>query len=43
VQGEYSVVWDGTDANGVRVPSGIYFARAKTAAGSVVTRMVLIR
>jgi len=43
VDGEYSLVWDGTDASGVRVPSGIYLARATTAAGSVVTRMVLIR
>jgi hypothetical protein len=43
VAGEYSLVWDGTDAHGVRVPSGIYFARASTRSGSVVTRLVWIR
>ncbi|HET6462337.1 MAG TPA: FlgD immunoglobulin-like domain containing protein, partial [Candidatus Krumholzibacteria bacterium] len=43
VEGEYSVAWDGTDSRGQRVPSGIYFARAITSSGSVVTRLALIR
>ena len=43
VEGEYSVTWNGTDAHGVRVPSGIYFARASTSAGVVVARLVLVR
>jgi hypothetical protein len=43
VAGEYSIPWNGTDARGVRVPSGVYFARATSRAGSVVTRLVLIR
>jgi len=43
VEGEYSVTWDGTDTRGVRMASGIYFARARSQAGVVVTRLVLVR
>ena len=43
VDGEYSITWDGTDAGGRQVPSGIYFARATTRSGSVVTKLVLMR
>jgi hypothetical protein len=43
VEGEYAVAWDGTDARGVRVPSGVYFVRVSSRAGVVVARLVLIR
>ena len=37
-------VWDGRDARGVDVASGIYFARLETSAGSSATkRIALIR
>ena len=43
VNGEYSLTWDGNDTRGVRMASGIYFARASSRAGVVVTRLVLVR
>jgi hypothetical protein len=41
--GPQSVVWDGRDARGVSLPSGVYWARAVTATGAVVDRMTLVR
>ncbi len=38
-----TVSWDGTDAAGRELPSGIYFARAVTAQGAVVKKLVLAR
>ena len=31
--GEYTVRWDGKDANGQRLSSGVYFYRIETGAG----------
>jgi len=39
----YGVTWDGTDANGQRVASGIYFYRLTTNGRSVSRRMVLLK
>ncbi len=35
--------WDGTDANGERVVSGIYFARLRAGGRTDETKMVLLR
>jgi glucose/arabinose dehydrogenase len=39
--GTHAVVWDGRDARGRRLPSGVYFVRASTA-GSEARRSVLV-
>ncbi len=41
--GRYTVRWDGSDANGRLVASGVYFYRLTAAEGHIVKRMVLIR
>ena len=35
--------WDGRDADGARMPRGIYFARLTTPAGVRTARFVLLR
>jgi len=39
----HTVDWDGADATGREMPSGVYFARAVTADGAAVTKLVLAR
>jgi flagellar hook assembly protein FlgD len=39
--GEHVVGWNGTNARGNRVTSGIYFLRLETQAGSVVSKVVV--
>lgn len=41
--GNYSVDWNGTDDGGNMVPSGIYFARLSSGAGSSVVKMTLLK
>ena len=41
--GEYNVVWNGKDDNGVSVGCGIYFYRMNTAGFSATKKMVLIK
>ncbi len=41
--GSYAVPWDGTDARGSRVSSGVYFARIEVANRSLATRLVLLK
>lgn len=42
-RGRYSVVWDGTDASGRAMPSGVYFYRVTTPQRVETRRMVLLR
>jgi len=41
--GLYSVEWDGTDARGSRLASGVYLARMSTRDNTLVRRMVLAK
>jgi len=41
--GKLVLDWDGTDAGGRPVPAGVYYARARTAAGVTQTRFVRIK
>ena len=41
--GIHRVAWDGTDARGRRVPSGVYFCRLRTPAGPMTRKMTLLR
>jgi hypothetical protein len=41
--GEYSVSWDGTDSQGLLVPSGIYFMKMQAGNYSFVRKMTFIR
>jgi len=41
LSGKGALVWDGTDAQGRRVPSGVYFLRAESA-GAVETRKIVL-
>ena len=41
--GEHTIGWNGTNARGNRVTSGIYFLRLETQAGSVATKVVVSR
>ncbi|MBD3367260.1 MAG: T9SS type A sorting domain-containing protein, partial [Candidatus Eisenbacteria bacterium] len=41
--GQNAVRWDGRDARGVPVASGVYYYRVETAAGTAKSRMVLVR
>lgn len=42
-KGEHSFTWDGTDARGRAVASGVYFYTAKTAKGSSTRKMLLMK
>ncbi|MCG3158208.1 MAG: hypothetical protein DKINENOH_04849 [bacterium] len=39
--GKYSAVWNGFDARGLRVPSGVYFYRLKVGAASTTKRLIV--
>jgi subtilisin family serine protease len=41
--GEHEVVWDGTNADGKDVPSGIYFAHAEAIGSSATEKISLVR
>ena len=41
--GEHAVLWDGTDAHGVRVANGIYLARLAWQGGQLSARVTLHR
>ncbi len=41
--GTHRVVWDGRDAHGLRVSSGVYLFRLTTAEGALVRKMLLVR
>ncbi len=41
--GVYTVVWDGCDDNGMRLPSGVYFYQLKTMHSSLTKNMVFMR
>ena len=41
--GDHSVTWDGTDENGQRVPSGVYFYRLTSGAYEGLQRMLLLK
>ncbi len=41
--GTYSVVWEGRDASGMEVPSGVYIYRIVTDKGAEVRRMLLVK
>ena len=41
--GRYSVNWDGTDAGGRRVSSGVYFYRMRAGEFSTVRKMVILK
>ena len=41
--GEHSIIWDGSDSNGKRVSSGIYFYKLKTANFEKTRKMILLR
>jgi hypothetical protein len=41
--GEYSVIWDGTDDNGNSVSSGVYHYRMRTKNGTDTKKMVLLK
>ena len=41
--GHYETVWDGTDRDGFRVSSGIYFYELSTLTGKQIRKMVLVR
>ncbi len=43
VAGTHNVRWDGSDANGQSVASGVYLYRLKTEQGSFVRRMLLLK
>jgi hypothetical protein len=42
-EGTYRLSWDGTDAKGNRVASGIYLVRAKTSEDVVISKIALVR
>ena len=41
--GRHEIVWDGLDSRGVMVPDGIYLLRVRTATGSAMQRIVVLR
>ncbi len=41
--GSHALSWDGRDTGGAPAAAGVYFVRARTAAASVVRRVVLVR
>ena len=42
IDGPHAAQWDGRDANGNRVPSGVYFVRLNLDGGGVHTRRVVL-
>ncbi len=42
-QNRYSVTWDGTNANGQSVPSGIYFYRLSSGDMQLTRKMTLLK
>jgi len=42
-EGEYSQSWDGTDNNGIKVSSGVYFYKMKTNSFSCTKKMMFIK
>jgi hypothetical protein len=42
-EGRHSVVWDGRNAGGIEVSSGVYFYRLDTASGSQTRKMTLVK
>lgn len=38
---EYEVIWDGTDANGKRLPNGFYICQLKAGSQSKTIKMIL--
>ena len=42
-EGEFSVFWDGRDAEGADVPAGVYFSRLKGPEGYATVKMTLVR
>ena len=42
-EGQYRIVWNGRDSNGLQVASGIYFSRLSARGSTVTTKMVLVR
>jgi hypothetical protein len=41
--GQHTAVWDGTDAQGVRLASGLYIARLETDSIVLTRKMILMR
>ena len=41
--GRYSATWNGVDASGARVGSGVYFYRLSAGNGSLTRKMVLLK
>ncbi len=41
--GEHTVTWDGTDVNGARASSGVYFCVLKTAEGQATRKVVMVK
>jgi flagellar hook assembly protein FlgD len=41
--GEATVVWDGKDAGGAGVASGVYFCRMRTTDQTITRKMILLR
>jgi hypothetical protein len=42
-RGTHSVIWDGSDESGERLPAGIYFLRVSTKRGAWVQKVTLLR
>lgn len=43
VEGDHRIAWDGTNEQGLRVPSGVYFYRLKTGSYEETRRMALVK
>ena len=41
--GSYDVVWNGTDSNGLTMPSGLYIMKLETEHGIVSNKLSLLR
>jgi flagellar hook assembly protein FlgD len=41
VQGKQRLVWDGTDASGVRLRSGVYFIRLNSNGSNRISKVIL--
>jgi flagellar hook assembly protein FlgD len=42
-EGWYSPIWDGRDASGRRVASGVYFYRLKSPSGILTRKLVVVK